>query len=784
MNAGVRRADSALPENMGHACRMAHYFRRPGSNTHGSRLYVQNGSASDVTKLYHHFIMYAIHAPFHDHLTPMLHRTLGILLCIIVCVHAQQTQFKVSRLKGQAQIQRSGETRWEKLRIGHTVEDNDIVRSQFQTQLALSFGRGNILSLGSNSKILVNIEQDNTDRGEITVASVTLLKGGVLAQALYRARVNIYTSNAVAETDSGIVSAVLEEKTGKTGFQVIRGSADTRNIAQRRSQPLQTGQTTMILPGKEPTAPLYMTNQHVQVMGKFFGDEYIQRQIDDAGIEPTTNYRSQLQYGSREQKASAHAHMQKRQFTLNRAYSAILDDKKSHMYTYTPITGPALPDTGHPLLLEAHAHSLMYAGGVQPSVQLRAAFHTPNLYVKARLGMHSHARGTGLYQFSSLYGIASTIQRFDLFVPLSPDTSSRVHVHAGTIRDLRIARGALVDHYSNENPYAVFAPTGVVCSLTTGFTRVTALLGDVAALSHGGLYARCGANGYWAGIGYMFDRTSRGDLEDEHNSRFFPVENIVHDTTAATAHFLTAGFGADLIDDIDLYLGFYADCAQRIAANTVEGYVCHVPGLRLKWRTLEGSLHLVSEAGRMVQGLFGPRYAGTRTLFYPTGVDNITYSYITDSLARTRRANGLATGFGIRPHPHVDIRSEVTAYFSTTGTFRTDTLNDTLDIHNTRLRLQLAIDDSLVPGIAHASLTAHVAHGSLFPAGGGMFNTANSLLQFKAMSKPLLYNMYFSGGIDLGAADIHNGSEPLADADITPYDLITRIYVGIGKGVL
>ena len=262
--------------------------------------------------------------------------------------------FDVISLEGSAKVQRVQKKEWENVAIGAQLHDNDIVESYFQTKCVLRFGKGNIVIVGSNSKALLNIrERENSPGSTISDVNITLFSGACFVKAISQAHIGVYTSNAVGETENGSFSTVVESKTGETGFQVLGGKVKTRNIAQKEGIDLISGQTTMIFPGKEPTAPLYITYKHVSVLKHFFGDEYIQSEMDAAGIKATEDVTSRSstllsdamtggQFGN-EQEMSTY----KIPFSLNKIYGAILDDRAKNARTYVPINRSGPLDTCH-----------------------------------------------------------------------------------------------------------------------------------------------------------------------------------------------------------------------------------------------------------------------------------------------------------------------------------------------------------------------------------------------------------------------------------------------------
>jgi len=86
----------------------------------------------------------------------------AFLLCVMSVSWAQT--FEVISLDGSAKVQRVQKKDMENLSIGSQLHDNDIVESFFQTKCVLRFGKVNIVIIGSNSKILLNIREKRPRR--------------------------------------------------------------------------------------------------------------------------------------------------------------------------------------------------------------------------------------------------------------------------------------------------------------------------------------------------------------------------------------------------------------------------------------------------------------------------------------------------------------------------------------------------------------------------------------------------------------------------------------------
>jgi len=147
---------------------------------------------------------------------------------------------------------------------------------------------------------LLNIREKETAPGAI-ISDVNLtLFPGLFREAISQAHIGVYTSNAVGETDNGSFSTVVESKTGKPASRSWE-ETQKHGTSPKEGINLGSGQTTMIFPGKEPTAPLYITYKHVSVLKTLFGEDYIVSELEAAGIKPTEDKSSRSSLLSQDQ---------------------------------------------------------------------------------------------------------------------------------------------------------------------------------------------------------------------------------------------------------------------------------------------------------------------------------------------------------------------------------------------------------------------------------------------------------------------------------------------------
>ena len=186
-----------------------------------------------------------------------------LFLVIGYCLLHAQPAFEVNDLEGTAKVQRVQKQKWEKISVGTKLADNDIIETYFQTRISIKMADGTVVLFGSNSKALLNISYREISGRKTTNASFSLFNGGMLTKAVDKAKVSVFTTNAVGEIDSGTLAIVVDTKSGETGFLSLGGKATIRNISQQKGIKLEAGYTTIVIPGREPAPPLSLSFRHV-----------------------------------------------------------------------------------------------------------------------------------------------------------------------------------------------------------------------------------------------------------------------------------------------------------------------------------------------------------------------------------------------------------------------------------------------------------------------------------------------------------------------------------------
>lgn len=711
-----------------------------------------------------------------------------LLLIFFTTAAAQAPFFEVISIEGTAKVQHPQKREWDQITIGTRLFDNDLIETFFQTKLLLRFGDNNLIIVGSNTKALLNIALKEDVRGIITNVSLTLFGGGIFAKAISNCHLSIYSANAVGEMDSGAVSIVTDTKNGETGFQVLGGSVLVRNIAQNKSSPLRSGLTTMILPNKEPTAPLYLTHRHVAVLKHYFGEDYITNELNASGIEPTEEQGSASRLALSQNISAVFSGgsdpgMHKSTFSPDKVYGSILRDQKIFLF-YKPITRPQNV-TSNKGCLKFHSSLGIFSEGVKSGFSLAPSIHFPALNAALLFTISQNSSSSMNPGFSSVSGILDKFQYFQL-----GNFSDSTFISLGKIEDYSLGYGLIVDHFSNQDPNRIFNSPGINGQIhIADDLNFKAFLGNLTNPFYGGAYISYSPTAYTLGAGYYFDFNLYKVKSDPDEFRYELMEVAEKSTpdpllSPANSHIYEIDLAAEIISAYDFKMNMLFEFAQKIQGGN-DGMVARIPTILWDIRNMHFGASLVIETKRLLSSHFYPFYLSNRyrvkkdqSGFY----DDTVYTQ-NNYLSKNRQSSGFALTFKTNPVKGLDIDLYYKQDFINKNSVNLTGANQDNDSAlkvpgDFTLLLKCRINDTLVPFIKYGEIYFQQYHGRLFPADAKIFFSWGMQSGFNLVTRPLFKNMAFEAGGKLLYIDRnHNNS-------VDKKDLIFEILLGMQWGFL
>ena len=706
-----------------------------------------------------------------------------------------QPTFEITLLDGTAKVQKAQNKSWESTYLGDEIKDNDIVETYFQTRAILHFGVDNSIILGSNTRSLFNINEIPYGDKKIINVNITLFSGGILAKSITNSKVSIYTPNAVARIDSGTISTVVEAKTGHTGFQVLGGKAETRNVAQQQGKSLTSGLTTIVLPGKEPTAPLYITYRHVAVLKHFFGDEFIDRQIEEAGIHPTEDKTSVSRHSlsrGMEREAIKDDQMQKRLFSQDKIWGIILDDRARNRKTVEKIQRPLRPFNAKGEI-EFNAPIALAGGTVYPKFCLIPSLHFPKFSIGLNLPFAKNATGAMSMNIGSAAGIFDKIHHLAI-----GSVEKSFYFKLGPIEHYTLAQGLIVNNYQNRNIYTVTQPLGIKMQYANELFDVHAFISDVTNWYVGGAHFGITLGSAWLGCGYYYDADQyKGTLTTE-TSRFINIDSVENisekipaDSIKSNNHIYEVNLKVWREVRENLSFDILFQFAQKIAKGGIDGFVIKGPEFGITMNNFNYGLSYIAERGRLLEGHLSSMYMSNRLRYERIAADTVVYWTQNNMLSEDRKSYGIIVFFRVKPIKGTEIslsfrqdfitKTPFTEYIA--GTVVTDTSSKK---NNFNYTLSLIMNDKLFAPIKYGEIYFNQIHGGFYPTGGRYLASWGFNTGFDLLTAPLFFNIAFKVGLNFTYIDLYdtNLNFGFPNNNIESGDNLLEFYAGFRWGFL
>lgn len=711
-----------------------------------------------------------------------------IVSLFCVSTFAQGLFFEVISIEGTGKVQRSQKREWEKITIGTKLFDNDLVETYFQTKMIMRFGENNIVILGSNSKALLNIVNKEDANGIKTNVNLTLFGGGIFAKAISNCHISFYSANAVGEMDSGAVSTVADSKNGETGFQVLGGSVYVRNIAQQKGITLRAGLTTMILPNKEPTAPVYLTHRHAAVLKHFFGEDYINSELEASGVEPTdergTSSRLALSQNlSINTTSNNDQSTYKSLFSPSKVYGSILSDNNSAL-VYTPVIKPRNA-TSRKGYISFNSDLGFSSKGVKPSFTLVPSLKLPVVDAALRFSLGLNSSSAMNSGFSSLQSILDKIHYLYL-----GKYSDSLYLFIGRMEDYSLGYGLIVDNFTSNDPGRIFNSPGI-----SGQFRIKDnldlkfFLGNITIPYYGGIYINYLQSVYTIGAGYYFDfnqyKTSF-ETDDFRYAELSEPEAYVPDQNQypSNSHIYEIDIAAQVISNYDFQMNMLLEFAQKLQGGN-DGIVARIPTIMCDINKMRFGAAIVVETKRLLSSHFSPIYLTNRYRIKKdqSGFYEDTILTQNNSLSQKRQSTGFALTFKANPIKGMDVDVYYKQDFASKNTlnlfhstFETDSARDIPG--DFTLMAKCKVNDSLVPFFKYADIYVQQYHGRLYPGDSKIFSSWGMQSGFNILTQPIFKNMAFEAGGKLLYIDGNSNNA------VDNHDFIFEFCIGMQWGFL
>jgi hypothetical protein len=708
-----------------------------------------------------------------------------ILLILLSYKIAAEPTFSVISIEGNAKVQHAQQYLMDKLAKGDKILDNDIIETYFQTKLVISFGDSSIIILGSNTKALLNFKEEIINNKPIIKVSMTVFNGGIFINIPLTCHAEIYTSNAVGTLNAGALSVVADGKSGETGMQVIRGQANIRNITQHKGKMFNTGLTTIILPNKEPTAPLYMTNRHATVLKHFFGDEFIAAELTQSGITPTEESGStRLSFAKNLQikKTKAPDEMiYKPLFNLQKIYGSILEDHwQKHRYYHS--FKPAYLYDNSMFTLNLLASTSLKAKKSYPTYSLITAFHHKYFEASLRFSYIKTARHDLTMDFSSLNATTDKIEHLTI-----GSLKDSIYLYLGTLDNITLGEGLIVNRFTNQHPDNAYHTAGIKGQLRLPYLfNISMFVNDIFAPVIGGIHSSIEPSTYYFGAGFYFDLNQYQSVKSSEDYKFFHKNHINELSLLISpepVYIYELDFGTELIMHNEFRARMMIEFAQK-RNNGNDGFVTRLPTFIFYFNKSTAGISFIVESGRLLFSEFDPFYISQRsTIKFDSLTATDSIMTLNNQLSKKRITSGIYLFYKTNIYKGTDFSFTYKQNYKERSTFlRSYNNQDTIVNASPDFSFMghLAFNDSLLKFIKYAGIYFEQYHGTYFPPKKNLLKSWHSRFGIEFQSKPIFNQISINGSYKLYYLD----NPWRLNNFITAEDKVIDIYLGITWGFL
>jgi len=575
-----------------------------------------------------------------------------LFLAAVVTVFAAPFSIKVTKVDGNAQIKGEESRQWKTLKTETELYDNDVIQTSFKSNCEINIAGDNILFMGANSRLLVNFVEKAGGKYEV---SITLFAGSVYSNIAGSITYVIYSTTATGRAEKASFNTSVDEISGITGFHIFKGDATVSNLSVQGDQPLKAGETSTIAIGAQPTAPKRISSKQMSVLTRFYGSEFINKEIERTGLEmeksPVAESIAPVETIEEKKPVKAVTRVETapkaiKLFNPEALLKKIEEDEELHQRMYKKLL-PYDPLEEFHYRITAQFAMSQYNGASYNDYILRPGFYTRQSSVVLNLPVVADSLGAASLNISGVRAALDKIYSADL-------RYKRHFLHLGDIHDLTVGRGLVMRDYTNRVFSDNVRNLGLYAHYQGYFAGLDFFTPSIADFHLIGLrwYSIDSADGY----SIAFLRES-GEALNLNNSDFgfrsgghslpgsLPADSFAASPPLAFGQF---DFNFNLLNRRPVKAQFYGALGvffMKDDFTNLKGYSLSLPGIEVTRGRIKGRVEAFINHNTFPRGLFGPLYEDNMFLLKRDVSGGITGGQTLASiLAREKTSVGISAG--------------------------------------------------------------------------------------------------------------------------------------------
>ncbi len=570
------------------------------------------------------------------HKTKSANLAIWLIISIMVMAGnalAQSTEIQVPAATigygGKVQIQKEGERTFKRIvKQKNLVEDGDIIKTGFKSYVIIRVDKSSKFIIGSNARGLIEFLPLG-EGGYVT--KVTIFQGAMYFAWTGESDINVFTSNGLASINKGTFITSYDGKESKTIDIALKQKLLVQNIAKKENISIPPKNYIIIDRDENPSKPSPVNVKIADIMRESFGDNFINKELDNAGIDlqakvaqkaqaetetkteknlNETPFRisplfkmDELMAKIRESEGSGKGHFQQPYWIDDLADYKVYFEIKAGMATVTQ-----------------NDQSGSYTG-----FKLRAGMRFGKMALCFNIPFETGSEGAiRINTFTGSTGILDKIYFLDYV-----NAKQTMSIHFGEIRNLSYHRGNMLRDFSNELKSQIEQPLGLHFIWTPStFLRLESFVADVADFNLIGANILYDNGWTILGAAVVYDLHQGGALtygDSAYRSPALPV-SADFQTYTGTIYGWEPFAEFNFIQDRDLNIFGYAGGSFIFNSDELEGFVFQLPGLSFIYRKLSIFLEGSAVSGKAHPGYFNEFYMEDRMRLNKTAQLRGTYS--------------------------------------------------------------------------------------------------------------------------------------------------------------
>jgi len=274
--------------------------------------------------------------------------------------------------------------------------------------------------------------------------------------------IQFFSNDGMSASSKANFAFIYQKNNGKTHIISTSEKLMVQNITKKSPVEINKGEFTYVMPEKNPAEPALITTEVTDLMRKFFGDKFVNKELEQANIKvATTTTKAVAEKAETKQKFDESIRLTPL-FSMGKILKKIRQIEGIGKNRYI---APYWVDEmlNHKYYLETKFSYISASPQGQSAsfngAKIRTGANFGNVAIGINLPFETNNKGDYSMALTGKQGILDKIYYLDYVTP-----KQQLSIHFGEIRNLTYHNGLLVNNFSNEIRSQIAQPLGMIVS--------------------------------------------------------------------------------------------------------------------------------------------------------------------------------------------------------------------------------------------------------------------------------------------------------------------------------